>query len=504
VLKCSATIDPEFRVGTIDRRLFGSFVEHLGRCVYGGIYEPGSTYADADGYRTDVLELIRELGTTIVRYPGGNFVSGYRWEDGVGPVSARPTRLDLAWRTIESNQFGLHEFIKWAALAGVQPMMAVNLGTRGIQESCDLLEYANHPGGSALSDLRSKHGGRDPFAIKLWCLGNEMDGPWQVGHKDADAYGALAAETAKAMRQIDPTIELVVCGSSNERMPTFGSWEATVLDHAFEHVDYVSLHSYYEPRRGDLSSFLASGYAMDQFIRGVAATADHVAAKKKSRKRLRLSFDEWNVWYEERFVGHTQLELAKAPRLLEDEFSGLDAVVVGSLLMTLLRHADRIGVACLAQLVNVIAPIRAEPDTPAWRQTIFHPLALTARYARGSALDTRSKSPLLATVEHGDVPAVDVIGTIEDESGELTVLAVNRHLTEATELSVTVRALPDVRVVEHLALGGTHQLTLPNTAVRPDAVTARPDGDARIVDGTLCAHLQPASWNLVRLTTTAG
>jgi alpha-N-arabinofuranosidase len=499
VLRCTATIDGEFRVGTIDRRLFGSFVEHLGRCVYGGIYEPASPYANADGFRTDVLDLTRELGTTLIRYPGGNFVSGYRWEDGVGEKAGRPTRLDLAWRTVESNEFGLHEFMAWANSAGIAPMMAVNLGTRGIQEACDLLEYSNHPGGSALSDLRAKNGSPDPFGIKLWCLGNEMDGPWQVGHKNADAYGALAAETAKAMRQIDPTIELVACGSSNPRMPTFGAWEATVLDHTFEHVDYISLHAYYQQQGDDVGSFLASGYAMDQFIGAVAATADHVAAKKKSLKRLRLSFDEWNVWYEHRHVSHTQLELSKAPRLQEDEFTGLDAVVVGNLMMSLLRHTDRIGVACLAQLVNVIAPIKAEPDRPAWRQTIFHPLALTARYARGDVLDTPTKSPMLRTAEYGDVPAVDVVATIEDESSELTVLAVNRHLGESAELIVTLREMPGLRVVEHLALGGALDLALTNTAERPNTVMARSVHGAAIVEGTLRARLQPASWNLIRL-----
>ena len=183
------TIDPAFSIGPADRRLFGSFVEHMGRCVYGGIYEPGHPSADSRGLRRDVLELTRELGVSVVRYPGGNFVSGYRWEDGVGPVGDRPRRLDLAWKTIETNAFGLDEFMTWAAEAGVEPMMAVNLGTRGRPGGLDLLEYANHPGGTELSDLRRKHGAEDPYGVRLWCLGNEMDGPWQVGHKTADEYG---------------------------------------------------------------------------------------------------------------------------------------------------------------------------------------------------------------------------------------------------------------------------------------------------------------------------
>ncbi len=361
MLTCHVTLDPAFVIAPVERKLFGSFIEHMGRCVYGGVFEPSHPEADAGGLRGDVLDLTKELGVTVVRYPGGNFVSGHRWEDGVGPVAERPERLDLAWRSIESNAFGLAEFMTWCERANVEPMMAINLGTRGIQEACDLLEYANHPGGTYFSDLRAKHGHPEPYAIKLWCLGNEMDGPWQIGHKNADAYGILATECAKAMRQVDPTIRLVLCGSSNASMPSFGSWEVTALDYAFDYVDYISLHSYFEPIGDDVASYLASAYGMDRFIDGVIATADHVAAKKHSPRKLQLSFDEWNVWYAQRFVGRTKADWETAPRLIEDEYTVRDAVVVGNLLMTLLRHADRIGIACLAQLVNVIAPIRAEP-----------------------------------------------------------------------------------------------------------------------------------------------
>ena len=219
-------LDAAFALAPVPRRLFGSFVEHMGRCVYTGIYEPDHASADEDGLRTDVLELTREIGPTVVRYPGGNFVSNYRWEDGVGPREQRPTRLDLAWHSVETNQFGLHDFMAWAGKVGTEPMMAVNLGTRGLQDACDLLEYTNHPGGTYWSDRRIANGATDPFGVKLWCLGNEMDGPWQVGHKTAAEYGRLANETGKAMRLIDSEIELVACGSSNSAMPTFGAWES--------------------------------------------------------------------------------------------------------------------------------------------------------------------------------------------------------------------------------------------------------------------------------------
>ncbi|MDQ2737334.1 MAG: alpha-L-arabinofuranosidase, partial [Actinomycetota bacterium] len=364
---CTATVDPAFVIAPVPPRLFGSFIEHMGRCVYGGIYQPGHPEADVDGLRQDVVKLTRELGVTAVRYPGGNFVSNYRWEDGVGPVAGRQPSLDLAWRSIEPNTFGLNEFMAWARQAEVEPIMAVNLGTRGVEDACHLLEYTNFPGGTRYSDLRISHGVPDPHDIKLWCLGNEMDGPWQVGQKTGTEYGRLAAETGKAMRRIDPTIELVACGSSNERMPTFGQWEADVLDAAYDVVDYISLHAYFEQHGDDRVGFLASAHTMDQFIEGVVATCDHIAAKKRSRRKLMLSFDEWNLWYESRFVGQANLEWAQGPRLIEDEYTVEDAVVLGNLLMSLLRHSDRVTAACLAQLVNVIAPIRTEPDGAAWR-----------------------------------------------------------------------------------------------------------------------------------------
>ena len=230
-------IDKDFQVSTVDKRLYGSFIEHLGRAVYGGIYQPDSPFADEQGFRKDTLELVKALDVPVVRYPGGNFVSGFRWEDSVGPKDQRPRRLDLAWKTTEPNAFGLHEFVDWAKKANTEVMYAINLGTRGVLEAQDVVEYCNHKSGTYWSDLRIKNGVKDPFNIKLWCLGNEMDGPWQIGHKTADEYGRLANETAKVLKGIDPSIELVACGSSNSGMSTFGQWEATVLEHCYDSVD---------------------------------------------------------------------------------------------------------------------------------------------------------------------------------------------------------------------------------------------------------------------------
>jgi alpha-N-arabinofuranosidase len=495
----SAVLDPANRVGQLDRRLFGSFVEHMGRCVYTGIYEPGHPTAGADGFRRDVLDLTRELGVTTIRYPGGNFVSSYRWEDGVGPREDRPTRLDLAWRALEPNDVGLNEFMGWAREVGAEPMMAVNLGTRGVEAATDLIEYCNHPSGTFLSDLRKAHGVPEPHGIKLWCLGNELDGPWQMGQKTAGEYGRLAAETAKAMRMVDDSIELVAVGSSNSSMPTFGAWESEVLEHTYELVDYISMHDYYEPTGDDLDSFLASSVDMDTFIGAVVATADAVGARQRSRKRLRISFDEWNVWYQARFVGQRNLDWKYARELIEDEYSVLDAVVVGSLLITLVRHADRVAIACQAQLVNVIAPILTRPGGPAWRQTIFHPFALTARLALGVALDVTVRTPGYETPKFGLVDAVTATATWDEEHQHLAVFAVNRLQDRALPVEIDVRRFPQ------LVLGETHLLAdedihARNTVDDPDRVRPQRLTEATVVDGMLRFVLPPVSWAALALT----
>ncbi len=494
----SLTLDPAFRVGSVDRRLFGTFVEHMGRCVYTGIHEPGHPTADQDGFRGDVLELVRELGPTIVRYPGGNFVSNYRWEDGTGPQEERPRRLDLAWRSIETNQVGVNEFLEWARRADTEPMMAVNLGTRGVREAVDLLEYCNHPEGTALSDLRREHGAKEPHDVRVWCLGNELDGPWQIGHKTAHEYGRLAAETARAMRRLDPRIELVACGSSNSTMPTFASWEATALAECYDAVDYISLHNYYDPLGRSRADHLAAGVDLDRAIDAIVSTADHVGARLGSRHRLRLSVDEWTVWDQSRFDGELSLDWEEARELIEDTYDVTDAAVVGSLLITLLRHADRVGIACQAQLVNVIAPIRTRAGGPAWRQTIFHPFAQAAALARGDVLRVEPQVATYESTDHGDVPYLDATATYDEESGAVTLLAVNRAVDEALDLSVTVRAFPQHRLVAATTLAAEDPTTT-NTEADPEAVVPVTNPRARLADGRLELSLPPVSWNVVRL-----
>ena len=501
MLDASFTLDPAFVIAPVSRRTFGSFVEHMGRCVYTGIFEPDHPSANKEGFRTDVLDLVREMGVSLVRYPGGNFVSGYRWEDGVGPAEQRPRRLDPAWHSIETNQFGLNEFVRWTQVAGVEPMMALNLGTRGVAEALDLLEYVNHPGGTYLSDLRREHGADDPHGIRMWCLGNEMDGPWQTGHKTAAEYGRLAAETARAMRMIDPSLELVACGSSNMSMPTFGSWEETVLEEAYDLVDQISCHAYYEELDNDPGSFLASAVDMDRFIDAVVATADSVRARIRSSKRINISFDEWNVWYQAAF--HEQgppSGWGVAPRVIEDTYHVADAVVVGNLLISLLRHSDRVTTACQAQLVNVIAPIRSEPNGPAWRQTTFHPFAQTAGLARGEVLRVEPVSPTYETARYGEVPLVDAVATRDPDTGRAVVFAVNRHQSEDVALTVDLRAMREVRRAAGSVLADA-DLHATNTAEHPDRVTPAANDTITLDDATLRVTLPPVSWNVVQLGT---
>ncbi|MHC6229381.1 arabinosylfuranosidase ArfA [Arthrobacter sp. MMS24-T111] len=497
------TIDPAFTVGPVRRRTFGAFVEHLGRCVYTGIFEPDHPDADEDGFRKDVLELTRELGVSTVRYPGGNFVSGYRWEDGVGPVDQRPVRLDLAWHSTDPNSVGVDEFAKWSAKAGVEPMMAVNLGTRGVQEALDLLEYCNIDGGTALSEQRRANGAANGYGIRMWCLGNEMDGPWQIGHKNAQEYGRLAADTARGMRMIDPGLELVACGSSGPTMPTFGEWERVVLTETYDVVDLVSAHQYFEDS-GDLQEHLAAGHKMEAFIRDIVSHIDHVKSVRKSTKQVNISFDEWNVWHMSR--GESKVPSGSdwpvAPVLLEDTYTVADAVVVGDLLVTLLRNTDRVHSASLAQLVNVIAPIMTEPGGRSWKQTTFHPFALTSRHASGTVLQLAVESPLVSGGTTADFAALSAVATYDAAKGEAVVFAVNRSAAGALTLDAAVGGLGNVRVIEALTYSNKDpywQATADDSSsVLPaENVTARADG------GHLTAQLPAVSWSMIRLAVEA-
>lgn len=508
--KASILMDRDFAIGETDPRLFGAFVEHLGRCVYGGIYEPGHPTADAKGFRQDVMALVRELGPTIMRYPGGNFVSGYNWEDGVGPVEKRPTRLDLAWFTTEPNTFGTNEFVDWCRAAGVEPMLAVNLGTRAGDAARNLVEYCNHPGGTAWSDLRREHGWEEPHGIKFWCLGNEMDGPWQMEYKTATQYGLVAKEAAKMMRWIDPTIELAACGSSARNMPTYGRWEDEVLEHTFDHVEYISLHTYLNKYKPDSAAFLAAPDLMDNFIDEVVAIADGVAARRRSTKRIMLSFDEWNVWYRTRRIRAHRVKEGWpiAPPILEEIYTMEDALAFGGCVVSLLNHADRVKAACLAQLVNVIAPIMTETGGPAWRQTIFFPFAQMSRLGRGRVLRSQTecdtydseyydpRGPLELSYPVGNVAYLKH-AAVADENG-LSLFLLNRDLDQEMAVDIRARGFGGLKVASAEELQDA-DLSAINSREQPDRIAPKPLEGVSVDGERIRATLKPASWNVVRL-----
>ena len=499
-IESSLILHPAYRVGEVDPRIFGSFIEHLGRAVYHGIYEPDHPSADEEGFREDVIELVKKLGVPIIRYPGGNFVSGYRWEDGTGPKDKRPRRPELAWGTTETNEVGIDEFQSWCKKADSSVMMAVNLGTRGPEEARNLVEYCNFKGGTCYSDLRRANGFEEPFDIKVWCLGNEMDGPWQMGAKTAAEYGRIACETAKLMKWTDPSIELVVCGSSGSGM--CGDWEAEVLKHTYEHVDYISLHSYYGNPSNNTPAFLASSLDMDGFIKTVCSIADYVKHVKRSKKTMYLSFDEWNVWFHSH--GAPFEKWSVAPHQLEDVYNMEDALVVGTLLMTLLKHCDRVKMACLAQLVNVIAPIMTENTEDggrAWAQTIFYPFMHCSAYGRGVVLDGRALSPTYDTDRVKSVPYLESCAVLHEDTKELDIFAVNRSLDEDMAFTCDLSAFAptsSAAVIEHITM--THDdLKAVNTAEQPDNVVPAADGNASLNGGVLTASFGKKSWNVVRV-----
>ena len=494
--QATLTLDQDFIISEVDPRLFGGFIEHLGRHIYTGIYEPEHPTADEHGFRGDVLEVVRQLRMPIMRYPGGNFVSGYRWEDGVGPRDQRPKRLDLAWGGLEPNTIGTNEFADWCKLVDTVPMLAVNLGTRGPEEAQALVEYCNHPGGTHWSDLRRSHGYPEPHRVKVWCLGNEMDGPWQIVQKTAWEYGRLANESAKMMKWTDPTIETVLCGSSGRTMSTFGKWEWESLQEAYETSDYLSLHTYYGNTTDDTASFLAKPDEMADFIREGVALCDAVRALKRSKKQLNLSFDEWNVWRQTRDLVTPGEKWTVGRPQLEQVYNMEDALVVGGMLITLLSHADRVKIGCIAQVVNAIAPIMTEPGGRIWKQPTFHPFLAASQFGRGTVLRSLVDAPVYNSKVREHVPVITTASVI-DEHG-FTVFAVNRDPEgQPVQLTGNLRSFPNVRSARHQVLAHA-DLKAVNTADDPDNVVPQTAAAPTVDGATFTATLPPYSWNVLR------
>jgi alpha-N-arabinofuranosidase len=467
--------------GQIDRRLFGAFLEHLGRAIYTGVYEPGSPLADKNGFRRDVVSEVAGLGVPIMRYPGGNFVSGYNWLDGVGPKKNRPTVLERAWNSLETNQFGTNEFIQWCRLVKTEPLLGFNLGTGSAETAVAYVEYCNVDKGTKWSDLRRAHGHEAPHGVRYWCLGNEMDGPWQMGRLTAREYGRKARDAARQMRVIDPTVQLIACGSSNTILPTYLVWDREVLEECYDQVDGISLHNYYgntPPLTGSSSArFLAMNLDMERQILEIGATCDYVQGVLRSPKRLWLSFDEWNIWYRARDVQHRDGKRQFAPKLLEEEYNLEDALLTGGFLNTLIRQSERVKVGCLAQIVNVIAPLMTS-STSVLRQTIYYPYAWALQHARGQVLDLQVESetyPIRAEGLRADfardehVPFLDVVATLDAQNGRLAVFMLNRDLDSDRELTLDLAETPATRVISCETITG-RDLKAANSFERPTNV----------------------------------
>ncbi len=490
-------IDTNAVIGAIDERIYSSFIEHMGRAVYTGIYEPEHPSADAFGFRQDVMELIRPLNLSCIRYPGGNFLSGYDWRDGIGPKENRPVRPELAWFALEPNQVGTDDFLQWCERVGTNAMLGVNLGTGTPQSACDLLEYVNGTLPTKYADLRRSNGHAEPYSVKLWCLGNEMDGPWQICAKTAEEYGRIACETAKMMKWLDPSIELVACGSSYRSMPTFGEWEKTVLAHCYPYIDYLSLHQYYQNNDGDVGTFLARSVEMEGFIREVSEICRAEKARIGSEKDVYLSFDEWNVWYH--FQKDCKMpEKWTFPRAIEEEiYDGADALLVGCMINTLLRNADVVKIACLAQLVNTIAPIMTEPNGKAWIQTIYCPFLYASRFGRGSSLRIAMESPTYACAVSDAIPLVDASAVLSTDQSEVVLFLINRCLDLQQNCLITLTNVTGASVAEWVSLNGFS----PNCVNTADAVPVQPETltEYTLRKGVLELTLPKFSWNMVRI-----
>jgi alpha-L-arabinofuranosidase len=468
-------IDTRRTISPIDPNLFGSFLEHLGRAIYEGIYDPGSKLSDANGFRKDVMEEIRHLGVPIIRYPGGNFVSGYNWLDGIGPKKDRPVVLDKAWNSLNSNQFGTDEFMAWCKAVGTEPLMGLNLGTGTPEEAAALVEYCNVEKGTRWSELRRKNGIAEPYKVTHWCLGNEMDGPWQIGHMSATDYGYKAADAARQMRYVDPSLKLVACGSSGPGMPTYLEWDREVLEQCYQYVDGLSLHRYFdnaETTGGDTSKFLAMNLSMEQQIAETIAVCDLVRGHKRSPKKLWLSFDEWNVWYRQRHGDAADGKKTEAPHLLEEIYNLEDALLVGGLLNTLIRNSDRVKIACLAQLVNVIAPIMTNPDD-LFRQTIFYPYSWAIQYGRGAALSVLVESSRYEVKGFDQVPHIDVAVTHNAVDGSLSLFLLNRDLVKSHAIELIWEDQAPARVLSASLLTGD-DLKATNSFQAPQRVVPQP------------------------------
>ena len=411
-------------IGEVHPHVFGNFVEHLGRCVYGGVFEEKSPLSDADGFRKDVMDATRGLGVTLLRWPGGNFASGYNWKDGIGPRDDRPARRDHAWGLLESNRFGTDDFLKYCERLGVEAYLCINAGLGSVEDARNWVEYTNESANTYWAQQRRKNGRDKPWNVKIWGLGNEIDGPWQLGHKNAEDYAKFALEAAKAMRRADESIKLIASGSSN-----FGpgsdwvGWNRTVLERLKNEIDYISLHTYVGNRTNNFEEFMGFARDLEDRIEVVKGQIRAVRVGNPAARPIHIAFDEWNVWYRTLVPGSTEYDIAKTG--LEEKYNYEDALAMGVFLNAFFRHADVVKMANLAQLVNVIAPMFTNPQG-LYFQTTYFPIAEYAKQRGYQSLDVRVDSPSYRADKARGLGYLDVSATYDPKTRKVFVNVLNR------------------------------------------------------------------------------
>jgi len=425
--------------GAIDKKIFGNFIEHLGRCIQGGIFDEGSPLSDKDGFRKDVMAAVKDMGVPFLRWPGGNFSSNYNWMDGIGPRDQRPARLEMAWGTVENNRFGTHEFMDYIEKIGAEPYVCLNLGTGSWTMAQQWVEYINGDQDTAIVKLRKKNGRDKPWKVTYWGLGNEMDGYWQMGHRSASDYAAFALEAAKLAKLTDPSVKLVAAGASNFRAGSdWIGWNRTVLDSLKDYADYISIHLYVGNPNNDFADYVASPIEMDQKIAILAGLIDAAMSNRIDHltgqpatdgRKMYIAFDEYNVWYRAR--GDSQ----RGRRILEEHYNLEDALVIAGFLNSLVNHADVVKIANLAQLVNVIAPIFTN-EKGLYLQTIFYPLQLFSRNVKGNSLELMVDSPTYDSKRFAKIPYIDSSASLDGNA--LVVNVVNRHLDQPIAVTITL------------------------------------------------------------------
>ncbi|MGQ9607853.1 MAG: alpha-N-arabinofuranosidase [bacterium] len=419
----TVAVDIRRKIDTIDKNIYGGFIEHLGRCIYGGIYDPGSPLSDERGFRKDVISAIKRLNVTNLRWPGGNFVSGYHWMDGIGPKEKRPKKMELAWHTVETNQFGTDEYIEFCRAVNTEPHICINMGSGTMDEARDWVEYCNGKEDTYFANLRRQNGHPEPYNVKYWGLGNEISGHWQIGAKSAESYSTMALEFAKVMKWTDRNIQLIACGSC-QQIPVEMEWNRIVVQKLIDIADYLSIHMYVSNHENNYYEYMGTSEHIEKYIRTVKGIIDGASYHSQHGRKMKISFDEWNATFS-----------PGREKSLHERYTLEDALVVGMFLNSFIRHADIIKIANMAQTVNVIPAIYTNTEG-LFFQTIFYPMELFANANGTIALDAYCDCKKFETRRYGNVPYLDVSASYDPAIRRITINIINRHLTDIVPVKI--------------------------------------------------------------------